>query len=202
MGFKFDILQPEDRVILQVSSATENTNTIELEASVLSIARPNLLKIDIPYEGKVLNFNNTKINLLFYRDNEKPILWRNCMISYLNKQYSLATANEGVSINRRGCFRVGVSQPVIVKRQTRKNAKAILKDVSLTGFALTDRDNELQLSVGEMVTVYLADGGYDFSLTGHVVRQTQHEDVVTYGCEMSTSCKELSEYITVKQRRR
>ena len=203
MGFKFSDLSVNDKLILQLSAANGNSNTIELVAYITDVPKNNLAKIKIDYdENKILNFNNVKIDVLHYREKDTPIVWRSCQISYLNHKYNLIAFNDGVKLNRRGCFRVGVSQPVIVKRQTRKNAKAILKDVSLSGFALTDRDNELQLGKGESVTVYLAVGGFDFSLSGNCVRIDEEEDYIVYGFEMNSICKDLSTYISVKQRNR
>ena len=77
----------------------------------------------------------------------------------------------------------------------------IVRDISLSGYSITDRKKELTLSPGDVVQVAFEDIGHTIDLVGKIVRIEEREDMTIYGMVLTNMCKDLSSYISVKQRR-
>ena len=84
--------------------------------------------------------------------------------------------------------------------QGRESQYVTIKDVSVSGFAISDRKKELKLSKGNQVTVSFEDLGYRMNLAGKVVRIETREDMIVYGFVITNICNDLSTYINIKQR--
>ena len=78
----------------------------------------------------------------------------------------------------------------------------MVRDLSLTGFSISDRKKELALDIGSELSVSFEDLGHVLNLTGRVVRIEEQEDVNIYGFEICNLCKDLSSYLSVKQRQK
>ena len=78
--------------------------------------------------------------------------------------------------------------------------QVMIRDISLTGFSITDRKQELKLEIGDELSVKFEDRAHMLDLAGRVVRIEEHEDRVIYGLEICNLCKDLSSYISVRQR--
>ena len=76
----------------------------------------------------------------------------------------------------------------------------MVKDISITGFSITDRKKELNHSPGERLSVSFEDLAYKLDLTGSLVRIEEREEMTIYGFEITNLCKNLSPYISEKQR--
>ena len=111
--------------------------------------------------------------------------------------------SDGTKHNRRGSFRVGVSSPAKVRNAAPGTPREVMvRDVSLTGFSISDRKKELSLNAGDMLSVFWEDFGHILDLTGRVVRIETQEDVIIYGFEICNVCKDLPSYINKKQRQK
>ena len=110
---------------------SEVVNTISSKRAIL-IQR--LIKDD-----KIVTFDTDglKITTTVIVDN-KPYMWRNCHIQYLklkDKSYHAIICKEnGVQLNRRSHFRVGVNEYCYVN-YGKATIDALLLDISFTGFA-------------------------------------------------------------------
>lgn len=172
-----------------------------LGAWIKKIVKDNVAIIALDYPpGKRLVFNNVKVDMEYGQEEDVPVLWRDVRIASYKGEYVLQTTEDGKRHNRRGCFRVGVSTMAAMVSSGRGAGKVMIRDVSLSGYSITDRKKELELKVGDKVEVYFEDLGHMLNLVGRVVRIEEHEDMNIFGLEITNICKDLSSYISVKQR--
>ena len=75
-----------------------------------------------------------------------------------------------------------------------------MRDISMTGFAITDQRRELDLLPGDEISVHFEDLGHVLDLVGKVVRIQDEEDKIVYGLRIMNLCKDLTSYISTKQR--
>lgn len=81
-------------------------------------------------------------------------------------------------------------------------SQVMVRDISLTGFSVTDRKGELSLAIGDILSVYWEDFGHFLDLTGRVVRTDVQDNIHIYGFELCNICRDLSSYINKKQRQK
>lgn len=201
MGVKLSELQ-EGFEIKLIITAEKSKKNMEMKGAIKSIIRDNMAIVDIDYESeKKLKFDSVRVDLEYDNEDDVPILWRDVKIVYYQSEYVLQTPTEGKRHNRRNSFRVGVSKKAVMSLAGNGNQTVMVRDISLSGFSITDRQKQLNLSVGSKVRVKFEDIGHILDLAGNVVRIEEHEDMIIYGMEISNICKDLSSYISVKQRR-
>lgn len=200
MGIKFSDVAEGTYVVLYISS---KDNSMDMGATIQKIANGNVALITLAYDGKQrLNFDNVTIDMEITMDEGIPYIWRNVKISYYQNNYVLQVFGEGIRHNRRGCFRVSVGITARMNAMGKGGGQTIIvKDVSLSGFSITDRKKELGLTTGDTVHVVFEDIGHRLDLQGRVVRIEEREDMTIYGMYLTNLCKDLSSYISVKQRR-
>ena len=198
MGIKLSELENGTPVILQIKN---NENKMELNAVIARNLKNNIavLGLDYPSE-KRLNFGNVLVDMQYMHEGTMSIVWKNVKIVTYKSEYIMQVSSDGERMNRRNCFRVGVHATATM-RQTGHGAQSVMiRDVSLSGFAITDRGKTLGLQKGMELTVMLEDAGFHLTLVGKVVRIEEREDLNIYGLEICNLCKDLSKYISVKQR--
>ena len=138
--------------------------------------------------------------LEFYPDGNVPIKWYNIQIISIDEGYMVQSSKDGTRLNRRSSFRVGVSSPARIKNPSPDMPREVMvRDISLTGFSVSDRKGELSLSSGDILSVYWEDFGHILDLTGRVVRTEEQEGVKIYGLEICNVCKDLSSYISKRK---
>ena len=200
MGLKLSEL-PEGSAI--TIYASNKINSLSVGASIKKILNEDLALINVPPSdtGQNLNFDNVHIEIEYSPEDGIPFIWRSAQIAYYRSEYVLKTSGEATKNNRRDCFRVSVGHSARMRMSGRGEVDVLVRDVSISGFALTDRKNELNLNIGDKAAVYFEDIGFIIDLVGHVVRAETREDMTIYGFEITNICKDLSTYISVKQRR-
>ncbi|MBE5944119.1 MAG: PilZ domain-containing protein [Lachnospiraceae bacterium] len=198
MGIKISELEEESQVRLLISN---QENSMTLGAWIKKIVRDDMAFITLDFPpGKRLVFDNVKVDMEYGQEDDVPVVWRDVRIASYKGEYVLQSTEEGRRHNRRGCFRVGVSTQAVLCTVGRGAGKVMIRDISLTGFSITDRKKELEFKVGEKVEVYFEDLGHILNLVGRVVRIEEHEEMNIYGLEITNMCRDLSSYISVKQR--
>lgn len=198
MGIKLSEIEGGSPIVLQIKN---NENKIQMDAVIKRILKDDMAVITLNYETeKKLNFGNVLIDMEYYFEGTMPIVWKNVRIVSYKSEYVMQTPSSGERLNRRDCFRVGVGAPVHLRMMGHGAQTVLLRDISLSGFALTDRKKELGLKVGDQLTVALEDAGFKLGLAGRVVRIEEREELTIYGLEITNLCKDLSKYISVKQR--
>lgn len=185
-------------ITLKVSN---KVRSIEMHAALAKILREDLAVITIDYQSKqVLNFDGVRIEMESQTEDGMPYKWSNVKVAFYQKQYILQTEGEGNRINRREFFRVGVSKRGLMRMAGRGQKDIIVRDISMTGFAITDQRKELDLLPGDEISVHFEDLGHVLDLVGKVVRIQDEEDKIVYGLRIMNLCKDLTSYISTKQR--
>lgn len=198
MGFKLSELDEGTEVLLHISNSDKS---IELGAVIKKILKENVALISLKCNTtKKLVFDSVMVDMEYYQDGAVPIIWHNVKIASYMTDYALQVFGDGSKHNRRASFRVGVSVLARVNTLGRGPRQVMVRDISLTGFSLSDRKKELKLGVGDEFSISFEDLGHEINLTGRVVRIEEHEDVNIFGFEICNLCKDLSSYISIKQR--
>lgn len=107
---------------------------------------------------------------------------------------------EGVRNNRRSSYRISVGKKAWFSMAGRESQYVMIKDISITGFSISDRNKELKLMKGNTLSVSFEDLGYRLDLVGRVVRIENRDDMIVYGMTIINICNDLSTYINIKQR--
>jgi hypothetical protein len=151
----------------------------------------------------VLKFDKTLINVVYTSKEGVPYIWCKCAVVYYKGQYLLQVPNDGGRRhNRRNSFRVGVSQKAKLLMNGNRGAETMVHDVSLTGFSITDRKDSLDINMGSHIALQYEDMGYELELEGDAVRKQVESDYVIYGFIITKANRDLTSYVTNKQRRK
>ena len=197
MGHLLSEINEGERFMLHISN---EGNTLDLYGIIKKHLKENIALVTVLHNQR-LTFDNVHVDLEATGEESIPIMWRNIKIVSYKGDYIVQAPTDGVKHNRRGCFRVAVAM-VAQMRMGGNGAKHVMvRDISLSGFALADRKKELELTKGTVLSIAFQDLGYNISLTGKVVRIEEREDMIIYGFETINLCKDLSNYLNLKQRR-
>lgn len=199
MGIKLAALEEDSAIILNISS---NGKSLNMNGYIKKVLRDNMAVIGLEMETEQkLNFDNVHIDVEYYGDEDLPIKWDGARIVYYQNEYIIQVEGEGRRHNRRECFRVGVSMKAKMRMVGKGTKDVIVRDISLSGFSLADRRKELQLKQGDELSIKFEDLGHNLDLAGRVVRIQEDEDMDVYGLEITNLCKDLSSYVSTKQRK-
>ncbi len=200
MGIKLSEIESGHKIKLLLSN---DSNHMEMDAIVLKHIQDHISIISLCYESdRPLNFEKVKIEIEYTTEEGIPYIWHTAQITSFQSGYVLQVKNDGVRYNRREYFRVGVSMNGRMKIMGRGEKTVMVRDVSLTGFSITDRKKDLNLQMDQEITLHFEDLGHILNLAGTVVRIDEHEDMIIYGFMINNLCKDLPSYITTKQRQR
>lgn len=199
MGHKFTEIGEDSPIVLSIRL---NDKHMELGAVVKKHLGKNLTLISLNYGGgKRLVFDNVQIDVLYCASDSIPILWHNAKVINHKDNYLLQITAEGTKSNRRNSFRVSVATLGWMSQVGKPPKQVMIKDVSMTGFAITDRKKELKLQKGDRIVVSFDDLIFSLKLDGKLVRIEEHDDYMIYGFVILNVCNDLSSYINQKQRK-
>lgn len=198
MGLKLSELEENTRIVFHIHHGEQQ---MDLGGILKKHLQDNLALITLDYKGSQrLVFENVKIDMEFPQDNGVPMIWRNVKIINHKVAYVLQVFGEGVRNNRRNSFRISVGKQGWFSMKGRESHYVTVKDVSASGFSISDRKRELKLMKGDQLSVSFEDLGYRLDLVGKVVRIEEREDMIVYGMVIINICNDLSTYINIKQR--
>ena len=146
---------------------------LQLDAVLKKHIRENIAIITLMCDtSKKLTFDNVRVDLEYSPEGDVPLMWYSVkVVNYKDDDYAMQLFSDGTKHNRRGSFRVGVSSPAKVRNAAPGTPREVMiRDVSLTGFSVSDRKKELSLNAGDMLSVFWEDFGHIRDLTGRVVR--------------------------------
>ncbi len=170
----------------------------------------------IYHNEKIISFKgaNLIVDMLVSIENEKPELFKNVTITLVKKSdgslcYNITSIADSKPYNRRQSFRCFVGRPTGVRYGANRAAhQAILKDVSINGFAVVC-DNKLSVGENQVIHVVLSDHFEDppekisFHLYGIIARVQELENgSFLYGCRLNNYVPGLESYIMKKERLR
>lgn len=198
---EFNEIEAGSRILLCLSSGNKS---MEMGATIARHLKDNIALITLDNSsGQVLKFDNVVINVIYTNAEGIPYIWMNSTVVYYQGQYLLQVkADGGRRHNRRSSFRVGVSHYAKLRVTGHGEVEVVVRDVSLTGFSITDRKKELGLTNGTHVLLRYEDIGHQLELEGNVVRIEETEEYVIYGFVITKSSKDLSSYVNLKQRQK
>lgn len=198
---KLSELEEGRKITLRISA---NSKRMQMDAILKKHLKKDFAQISLLCDtSKVLNFSNVTTDMLFFPSDDIPIIWYDVKITYYEGNYILQVFSEGTKHNRRNYFRVGISRLADLNTLIPgKPRQVTIKDVSLTGFSISDRKKELQLHIGDILSVSWEDLGHILNLTGRVKRIDERDDITIYGFEICNVCNDLSSYVNIKQRRK
>jgi len=198
VGLKLSELEENTRIVFHIHHGEQQ---MDLGGILKKHLQDNLALITLDYKGSQrLVFENVKIDMEFPQDNGVPMIWRNVKIINHKVAYVLQVFGEGVRNNRRNSFRISVGKQGWFSMKGRESHYVTVKDVSASGFSISDRKRELKLMKGDQLSVSFEDLGYRLDLVGKVVRIEEREDMIVYGMVIINICNDLSTYINIKQR--
>lgn len=199
MAYNFQDIEVNSPIILNIYLGDKH---MELGAVVQKHLAQKLTLITLDYTGeKRLNFDNVQIDVQHQSGDKVPILWHSARILFYKNSYLLQVLTPGVRSNRRNSYRIPVGILCWLNMDGKKPMQTIIKDVSMTGFAVTDRKKELHLTSGDRASITFEDITFKIHLEGKVVRIEKHDDYIVYGFIIINICNDLTTYINMKQRR-
>lgn len=165
--------------------------------------------------NKIVSFSGegVQVHLIANFTDQRPHIFQNIKILTSKNSddsfcYVITCASESKEYNRRGAFRCFVGLSTMVRVSSEKDAlEAIIKDVSVTGFAFTLSALDDELPVGATVHMVLNDfieetgKNYSYQLMGNIVRSYSLESgKKVYGCQMTNRVIGLDRYLNEKER--
>lgn len=201
MKQEFSEIEAGSRILLNLSNGTKS---MEMGATIVRHLKDNIALITLDNSsGQVLKFDNITINVVYTNAEGIPYLWMNSTIVYYQGQYLLQVrADGGRRHNRRNSFRVGVSHYARLRVPGDGEYDIIVRDISLTGFSVTDRNRLLNMETGTRAILRYEDIGHELELEGNLVRIVEEDEYVIYGFVITRSCRDLSSYVNMKQRQK
>lgn len=201
MKQEFSEIEINSRILLILSNGNKS---MEMGATIVRHLKDNIALISLDNTtGQILKFDNISISVVYTNAEGIPYIWMNSTIVYYQGQYLLQVrANGGHRHNRRNSFRVGVSHYAKMRTAGHGEIEVVVRDVSLTGFSITDRKKELNLTSGTHAVLRYEDIGHQLELEGNVVRIVEEDDYIIYGFVITKSCRDLSSYVNIKQKQK
>lgn len=202
MGVKLSELTEGSKLTLRIIA---KDHKMQLNAVLKKHIRDDIALISLMCDtSRRLNFDTVRTDMEYCPEGEVPLIWYSVrIVNYKDDDYAMQVFSEGSKHNRRSSFRVGISSPARVKNPSPGMPRNVtVRDVSLTGFSVSDRKGELFLNSGDILSVYWEDFGHILDLMGRVVRTEEQEGVKIYGLEICNVCKDLPSYINKKQRQK
>ncbi len=194
-------LEEGTKLRLQISNAE---NQIYMDAIIKKQVKKNIAIIDVVTDMKRrLVFENVRVNIEFEPEDDVPYVWRDVQIVNLRGEYILQVRGEGVRFNRRSSFRVSVACQAYMRRVGKDCGKVMVRDVSLSGFSIADKENKYEdIELGDVIEVEFEDIGHHLKLRGQAVRREEIDKGFVIGFEITNLCKDLSSYVNIRQRRK
>lgn len=175
---------------------------IEIVTSIVKHLKHNIALIaPNEHQSEIPKLNNKSITVIYTNDIGTQYVWSDAIIVCYQGHYLLQVHTDGVKQeNRRGSFRVEFSQTAKLSVVENGVYDVVVKDISLTGFAIIDELGILNLEPGTSARLEYEDIGHVLKLEGNVVRTQLIEHKTLYGFVITRACKDLQSYVQTKQR--
>ena len=195
MKYSFSNIPEGSSIILMLHNESVH---MKMNASIINLIREDIAIISLDTSvTKVLKFDNMDIEVMYTTEDGVPFEWKKAKIVYFKNNYVLQVKGEGARYNRRCSYRVNIGRTATL-RTDNQEYRVIVKDVSLTGFSVADKKNELSLVIDNGAALYFEDINHTIDLYGEVKRIEEKEDYKIYGFSIRRSCHDLPSYITTK----
>ncbi|MCQ2506351.1 MAG: PilZ domain-containing protein [Lachnospiraceae bacterium] len=181
--------------------ASNGSMKMNFQTEVVNIIQDAVLVMPIMKEEKPVGFPENLMVSFYYAEGGKLQVWKDIRIKpvkYENNIYHLCKlSGTSESVNRRGAFRVYVGEEMDLTYFTSegpKSFKALIKDISETGFAFVSEE-EFDLTRVVRCSIALGKGKY-IPITASIVRKVELENESTlYGCRFNDKNQYLSTWL-------
>lgn len=195
MKYSFSNITEGSPIILMLHNGSVH---MKMNATIINLIREDIAIISLETATThVLKFDHMEIEVVYVTEDDVAYMWKKAKIVHFKNNYVLQVNGEGSRYNRRCSYRVNISRSATVRTDDGEY-RVIVKDVSLTGFSIADKKNELALSIQSGATLYFEDINHTIDLYGEVMRIEEHDDYKVYGFSIRRSCRDLPSYITTK----
>ena len=196
MKFNFSEIRDGSPIILILHTGSVHT---KMHGHIINLIREDIATISLDTSvTQVLKFDHMDIEVIYLSDDGYPFVWKKAKIVYFKNNYVLQIKGDGTRYNRRITYRVSISRSAQLRTAEDEEYKVMVKDVSLNGFSVADKKNELKLSMDDGVTIYFEDLSHVIDLYGTVARMEERDGYIIYGFVIRRSCRDLPSYITTK----
>ena len=196
MKYNFSDIEVGSAILLMLHSGSVH---MRLDATIINLIREDIAIITLETSvTQVLRFDNIDVNVVYISNEGTPYIWKRAKIVYFKNNYILEVKGDGSRYNRRYTYRVNVGRIAQVRSMDDLEYRITVKDVSINGFSLADKKNELHLSIDDGVSMYFEDMNHVIDLYGTVMRIEKKDDYFIYGFKIRRSCKDLPSYVTSK----
>ena len=199
----FDDLEPGNQISLTISN---ERGKMQIFTKIMTIIDNSLVVVPLMVDGVVVNLTgNYEVEMLVIRqEGEVPIYWQRVRIDnkmYHEKECNVITSKlPGVKLNRRSCFRVGISAQVKVNGIGSEPMNLNLRDLSANGFSLAV-PKDLEIEFHKKLTIEYLDQRNQtfFELGGRPIRKNEMNGMAIYGGVLDRRMPNLEAYLTQKQ---
>ncbi len=199
----FDDLEPGNQISLTISN---ERGKMQIFTKIMTIIDNSLVVEPLMVDGVVVNLTgNYEVEMLVIRqEGEVPIYWQRVRIDnkmYHEKECNVITSKlPGVKLNRRSCFRVGISAQVKVNGIGSEPMNLNLRDLSANGFSLAV-PKDLEIEFHKKLTIEYLDQRNQtfFELGGRPIRKNEMNGMAIYGGVLDRRMPNLEAYLTQKQ---
>ncbi len=196
MKFNFSNIKDGSPIIIVIHNGSVHS---KLEGNIINLIREDIATISLNTPtSHILKFDHMDFEFIYVAEDGVPYIWKKAKIVYFKNNYVLQIKGDGTKYNRRMTYRVNISQSAQLRTADDTVYNMIVKDVSLTGFSVLDKNNQLHLSMKDGATIYFEDINHIIDLYGTVIRLEEKDDSVIYGFTIRRSCHDLPSYITAK----
>ena len=196
MKYSFSNIKDGSPIIIMMHSGSVYSR---LEGNIINLIREDIATISLNTPtSHILKFDHTDLEFIYVAEDGIPYIWKKAKIVYFKNNYVLQIKGDGIKYNRRMTYRVSITQTAQLRTAENTLYNVTLKDVSLTGFSVLDKDNRLHLSLKDGATIFFEDMNHTIDLYGTVIRLEEKDDAIVYGFTIRRSCHDLPSYITTK----
>lgn len=196
MKFSFSDIREGSPIILMLHNGSVH---MKMMGNVINLIREDIAIITLETSvSQVLKFDNIDLNVIYISEDGTPYIWKKAKVVYFKNNYVLEVKGEGSRYNRRVTYRVNISHCAQAYAANDTEYRVVVKDVSLSGFSIADKKNELHLSLDDGITIHFEDINHIIDLYGTVMRIEEREEYPVYGFMIRRSCRDLPSYITTK----
>ena len=196
MKYRFADIEDGSPIILMLHNGSVHT---KLHGNIINLIREDIAIITFETSvSQVLKFDNIDIEMIYISDTGTPYIWKKAKIVHFKNNYVIQIKGDGNRYNRRVTYRVSISKSAQLRKSDDTEYDVTVKDVSLNGFSVADKNNVLNLSMKDGVTIYFEDLNHVIDLYGTVMRMEEKDDYMVYGFKIRRSCRDLPSYITTK----
>lgn len=198
MGFKLSDIKVGSKITLYVSKDDKSARFV---AVIKKHVKADCALVDVEYEaGRRLSFDNLKVDIEYIQDSDAPIVWNSIrIVPYKGSTYVVQTAADGAKSNRRDSYRVPVGKAGRLTVSGSGSKQIGVRDISLSGFCVVDKQNDIKISIGDTASLSFEDLGHSIALGGRLKRMEKAGGMTVLGFEINTLCPELTVYMAKKQ---